>query len=50
MAASRSHEAVVTLLLDAGADANARDNGGRSSMAYARTLAMRALLAARGGV
>ena len=49
-ASYNGHEAAVTLLLDAGADVNALTNGGTSPLAYASTPAMRALLAARGGV
>jgi ankyrin repeat protein len=44
------HSAAATLLLDAGAAVNALSNDGRSPLAYAKTRAMRALLAARGGV
>jgi ankyrin repeat protein len=42
--------ATAKLLLDAGADVNALDNFGHSPLAGASTPAMRALLAARGGV
>ena len=40
----------ATLLLDAGADVNALDNRGRSPLSWAKTPAMCALLAARGGM
>ncbi len=40
----------ATLLLDAGADVNMLANDGRSPLAHATSRAMRALLAARGGV
>ena len=50
-AASASGQvAAATLLLDAGAAVNALTNDGRSPLALAATPAMRALLAARGGV
>ncbi len=42
--------AAATLLLDAGANVNARNNHNQSPLVYAATPAMRALLAARGGV
>jgi ankyrin repeat protein len=44
------HAAAATLLLDAGATVSALTNAGRSPLAVAQTPAMRALLAARGGV
>ena len=43
------HVAAATLLLDAGADVNARDTFGRTPRYLAETITMRALLAARGG-
>ena len=46
----RGHEGVTALLLNVGADVNALDNDGHSPFALAQTPAMRALLAARGGV
>jgi ankyrin repeat protein len=49
-ASSNGHAAVATLLLDAGADVNALTNHGRTPLGKAETPAMRALLAARGGV
>ncbi len=49
-ASFRDRLAAATLLLDAGAAINALTNVGTSPLAYATTPAMRALLAARGGV
>ncbi len=48
-ASLKDHVAAATLLLDAGADVNALDNGGDSPLVNAKTPAMLALLAARGG-
>ncbi len=45
-----NHAATVTLLLDAGAAVNALTNAGNTPLSRAKTPAMRALLAARGGV
>ena len=46
----KGHLAVATRLLDAGTAVNARANDGSSPLTLAKTRAMRALLAARGGV
>jgi ankyrin repeat protein len=50
VASKHGHVAATTLLLDAGADVNALNNYGCTPLAMAETPAMRALLAARGGV
>ena len=49
-ASVKGHAAAAMLLLDAGAAVNALTNRGGSPLAHAKTPAMRALLAARGGV
>ena len=49
-ASVKGHAAAATLLLDAGAAVNALTNAGDSPLSCAKTPAMRALLAARGGV
>ena len=50
VASDQNQLAAAELLLDAGAAVNALDNAGRSPLARAELPAMRALLAARGGV
>jgi ankyrin repeat protein len=50
VASMKGNTAAAMLLLDAGADVNALENNGHSPLAFAKTPAMRALLAARGGV
>jgi hypothetical protein len=50
VASLQGHMVAATLLLDAGADANALDNLNRSPFSCATTIAMRALILARGGV
>ena len=49
-ASKNGHMPVAALLLDAGAAVSALTNAGNSPLAYAKTPAMRDLLAARGGV
>ena len=50
VASLQGHVVAATLLLDAGADANALDNLNRSPFSCATTIAMRALILARGGM